>query len=111
MPDLSFFAKLDEGLSGGVGFGVDEWFTCDDDDSAVSADIVLVEAESLAEDTLNAVANDGATQSSACCKTDFTFQVRIARDMKDKIFVGKGAAFSVDFLEVAQDLRFFQFKH
>lgn len=111
MPDFSFFAEFDQGLSDGVSFRVDEGFAGDDNYSAFAADIVLVEAESLAHDTFEAVAHDCAAQSLACCETDFAFQIRIAGDVKDKIFVGKGAAFGVDFLEVAQDLRFFQFKH
>ena len=111
MPDFRLFAEFDEGFSGEVGFGVDERFTCDEYERAVLADVVLVETKSLAQDTLNAVANDGAAQPPSCRKTNFTFKVWIIRDVKDKISIGYGAAACVNLLEVAQDLVFVQFKH
>lgn len=111
MPDFSALAEFYERLSGGVGFSVEEWFTCDEDDSAVSADLVLVKAESLAQDTFEAVANDGAAQPPARRETDFAFKIRIIRNVKDKVLVCYGTAFSVDFLEVAQDSSFVKFKH
>lgn len=115
MPDFSALAELSEGLSGGVGFSVEEWFASDEDDSAVCADMVLVETESLAQDAFEAVADDGAAESPARCEAHAAHFLRatvtIIKDMKDKVSVGYGITFVVHFLEIFKYCVSAQFKH